>query len=286
MATKFLLALDAGHGLPTEGRRIPANLDPNQRQEWWLNQRICNYIAEAAKQYENFETIRVDDTTGVEDVGMSIRCRRANDVGADLYYSAHHNAGINGGRGGGVVAFSLGEGTAAAGWRDALYAAIVGAGGLAGNRASPKTTADFYVLRNTAMPAVLIEHGFMDAPDDVPAILREDYAKAVGCAVAECIATRAGLAKKVQAGQPQAPAVTAEQVQQIAKGEAGNAVSNLMSSAGTGGKHNAYAEAATDWAKDNGLIQGDGNGNYAWTKPMTRQEMVTLLYRYHQWANK
>ena len=82
MATKFLLALDAGHGLPTEGRRIPANLDPNQRQEWWLNQRICNYIAEAAKQYENFETIRVDDTTGVEDVGMSIRCRRANDVGA------------------------------------------------------------------------------------------------------------------------------------------------------------------------------------------------------------
>lgn len=287
MATKFLLALDAGHGLPTEGRRILANLDPSQRQEWWLNQRICNYIAEAAKQYENFETIRVDDITGAEDVGMSIRCRRANDVGADLYYSAHHNAGINGGRGGGVVAFSLGEGTAAAGWRDALYAAIVAAGGLAGNRANPKTTADFYVLRNTAMPAVLIEHGFMDAPDDVPAILREDYAKAVGYAVAECIATRAGLAKKVQAAtSTPAAAVTAEQVQQIAKGEAGAAVSGLMSSVGTGDKHNAYAEAATDWAKDNGLIQGDGNGNYAWTKPMTRQEMVTLLHRYHQMMHK
>lgn len=286
MATKFLLALDAGHGLPTEGRRIPANLDPNQRQEWWLNQRICNYIAEAAKQYENFETIRVDDTTGAEDVGMSIRCRRANDAGADLYYSAHHNAGINGGRGGGVVAFSLGEGTAAAGWRDALYAAIVATGGLAGNRASPKTTADFYVLRNTAMPAVLIEHGFMDAPDDVPTILREDYAKAVGYAVAECIATRAGLSKKVQAGQPQASTVTAEQVQQIAKGEAGNAVSNLMSGKGSGDKHNAYAEDATDWAVANGLINGIGGNDYAWTKPMTRQEMVTLLYRYHQMAHK
>ena len=202
MVTKFLLALDAGHGLPTPGRRIPANLDPSQHQEWWLNQRICNYIAEAAKRYEGFEILRVDDATGAEDVGMSVRCQRANAAGADLYYSAHHNAGINGGRGGGVVAFSLGEGSTAAGWRDALYAAIVAAGGLAGNRSSPKTTADFYVLRNTAMPAVLIEHGFMDAPDDVPAILREDYAKAVGYAVAECIATRAGLAKKAQAAAP------------------------------------------------------------------------------------
>ena len=93
MATKFLLALDAGHGLPTPGRRIPANLDPSQHQEWWLNQRICNYIAEAAKQYEGLDTIRVDDTTGAEDVGMSVRCQRANAASADLYYSAHHNAG-------------------------------------------------------------------------------------------------------------------------------------------------------------------------------------------------
>ena len=78
MATKFLLALDAGHGLPTPGRRIPANLDPSQHQEWWLNQRICNYIAEAAKRYEGFEILRVDDATGAEDVGMSVRCQRAN----------------------------------------------------------------------------------------------------------------------------------------------------------------------------------------------------------------
>ena len=286
MATKFLLALDAGHGLPTEGRRMPANLDPSQHQEWWLNDRVCRYIAEAAKQYQDFETLRVDDITGADDVGMSVRCQRANATGADLYYSAHHNAGINGGRGGGVVAFSLGEGTAAAGWRDALYAAIVAAGGLAGNRASPKTTADFYVLRNTAMPAVLIEHGFMDAPDDVPTILREDYAQAVGYAVAACIAARAGLAKKAQPAAPTASAVTAEQVQQIAKDEADAAVSGLMSGTGSGDKHNAYADAATTWAKETGLIQGIGNGDYAWTKPMTRQEMVTLLYRYHQWANK
>ena len=259
MATKFLLALDAGHGLPTPGRRIPANLDPIQHQEWWLNQRICNYIAEAAKRYEGFEILRVDDATGAEDVGMSVRCQRANAAGADLYYSAHHNAGINGGRGGGVVAFSLGEGSTAAGWRDALYAAIVAAGGLAGNRSSPKTTADFYVLRNTAMPAVLIEHGFMDAPDDVPAILREDYAKAVGYAVAECIATRAGLAKKAQAAAPT-----------IAPGlSQGDVKAMIQSAIAEDRKSRTFAtlDKVQDWARptvakllDKGVLLGDGQG--------------------------
>lgn len=259
MANKFLLALDAGHGLPTEGRRIPANLDPAQHQEWWLNQRVCNYIAEAAKRYEGFEILRVDDATGAEDVGMSVRCQRANAAGADLYYSAHHNAGINGGRGGGVVAFSLGEGSTAAGWRDALYAAIVAAGGLAGNRSSPKTTADFYVLRNTAMPAVLIEHGFMDAPDDVPAILREDYAKAVGYAVAECIATRAGLAKKAQAAAPT-----------IAPGlSQGDVKAMIQSAIAEDRKSRTFAtlDKVQDWARptvakllDKGVLLGDGQG--------------------------
>lgn len=259
MVTKFLLALDAGHGLPTPGRRIPANLDPSQHQEWWLNQRICNYIAEAAKRYEGFEILRVDDATGAEDVGMSVRCQRANAAGADLYYSAHHNAGINGGRGGGVVAFSLGEGSTAAGWRDALYAAIVAAGGLAGNRSSPKTTADFYVLRNTAMPAVLIEHGFMDAPDDVPAILREDYAKAVGYAVAECIATRAGLAKKVQAAAPtSAQGLSRDDVEAM-----------IQSAIAEDRKSRTFAtlDKVPDWARptvakllDKGVLLGDGQG--------------------------
>ena len=229
----FKLALDAGHGMDTQGRRIPATLDPEEHREWWLNDRVCRYIAQAAAEYEGFETLRVDDVTGREDVTMSERCRRANRWGADLYYSAHHNAGVGGGTGGGVVAYSLNEGTRGAMWRDELYGAIVGETGLVGNRASPKATANFYVLRNTAMPAVLMEHGFMDSAADVPVILSEEYAKGVGRAVADCIARRQGLEKRLE--EPQEPEnaqeeinMSEEEIRAIAREAAQEAVREAM----------------------------------------------------------
>ena len=164
---------------------------------------------------------------------MSERCRRANEWGADLYYSAHHNAGVGGGTGGGVVAYSLNEGTRGAMWRDELYGAIVGETGLVGNRASPKATANFYVLRNTAMPAVLMEHGFMDSAADVPVILSEEYAKGVGRAVADCIARRQGLEKRLE--EPQEPEnaqeeinMSKEEIRAIAREAAQEAVREAM----------------------------------------------------------
>lgn len=229
----FKLALDAGHGMDTQGRRIPATLDPEEHREWWLNDRVCRYIAQAAAEYEGFETLRVDDVTGREDVTMSERCRRSNSWGADLYYSAHHNAGVGGGTGGGVVAYSLNEGTQGAMWRDELYGAIVGETGLVGNRASPKATANFYVLQNTAMPAVLMEHGFMDSAADVPVILSEEYAKGVGRAVADCIARRQGLEKRLE--EPQEPEnaqeeinMSKEEIRAIAREAAQEAVLEAM----------------------------------------------------------
>ncbi|MCI6729246.1 MAG: N-acetylmuramoyl-L-alanine amidase [Clostridiales bacterium] len=213
----FKLALDAGHGMDTQGRRIPGTLDPEEHREWWLNDRVCRYIAQAAAEYEGFQVFRVDDVSGLEDVPMEERCRRANSWGADLYYSAHHNAGVGGGTGGGVVAYSLNEGTRGAMWRDELYGAIVGETGLVGNRASPKATANFYVLRNTAMPAVLMEHGFMDSAADVPVILSEEYAKGVGRAVADCIARRQGLEKLPEGQLPGQRRMSDEEIQAIAE---------------------------------------------------------------------
>lgn len=192
----FKIAIDAGHSLKTAGKRVDKKLDPKQTREWTLNDRVARYIAEAAKQYENVEILRVDDTTGKKETSLSARCKAANNWGADMYISPHHNAGIKLGTGGGIVAFSYKEGSKAAEYRDEIYKSCIAAGGLRGNRSDPTQTANFYVLKNTKAPAVLMEYGFMDSRTDAPVILTEEYARVVGYATMAGIAKVAGLKKK------------------------------------------------------------------------------------------
>ncbi len=194
----FKIAIDAGHCLHTLGKRVDKALDPAQTREWTLNDRVARHLAEAAKQYENVETLRVDDPTGKKDVSLSARCKASNDWDADVYISCHHNAGIKLGSGGGIEAYSYKEGTKGAEYRDEIYAACIAAGGLKGNRSDPTKTANFYVLKNTKAPAVLMEYGFMDSRTDAPVILTDAYAKLVGYATMEGIAKAAGLKKRVE----------------------------------------------------------------------------------------
>lgn len=191
----FKIAIDAGHYLGTAGKRLPKKLDPSQTREWTLNDKVARYQEEAAKLYEGVETMRVDDVTGKTEVSLATRCKRANDWGADLYLSDHHNAGINLGKGGGIVAYAYKEGTTASKYRDAIYNACIAAGGLKGNRSDPTLAKDFYVLTHTKAPAVLMEYGFMDSTTDAPVILTESYARAMGYATMEAIAKIAGLKK-------------------------------------------------------------------------------------------
>lgn len=199
----FKLAIDAGHYLGTAGKRLPKKLDPNQTREWTLNDRVADFIAQAAAQYEGMEILRVDDPTGAKSVSLAARCKAANSWGADLYLSVHHNAGINLGSGGGIVAYAYKEGTTAAKYRDAIYNACIAAGGLKGNRSDPTQAKNFYVLTHTNAPAVLMEYGFMDSTTDAPVILTESYARAMGYATAAAIAAQAGLTQ--QPAQPETP---------------------------------------------------------------------------------
>ncbi len=195
----FQLAIDAGHYLQTPGKRIPASLDKNQTREWWLNNRLAQYIERFAPDY-GMEVRRVDDTTGKTLVGLQERCDKANDWKADFYLSIHHNAGIDGGAGGGIVAYSYkGSTKNSPVYRDAIYNACIAAGGLKGNRAKPLQEADFHVLKYTKMPAVLMEYGFMDSKTDAPMILTDSYAKKMAEATVAAIAQVAGLAKSAEA---------------------------------------------------------------------------------------
>ena len=194
----FKLALNAGHGLNTAGKRCLKALDPKETREWYLNDRICDKIENKLKAYTGYELKRMDDTTGKKDVALATRTTTANNFNADFYLSIHHNAGINGGSGGGVVAYVYTKVDAnTKDWQKKLYDAIIKKTGLKGNRSNPLPAADFWECRKTKMACVLLECGFMDSKTDVPIILTDGYAEKVADACVEVIVAKGKLTKKV-----------------------------------------------------------------------------------------
>lgn len=194
----FKLALNAGHGLYTAGKRCTKALDPNETREWWLNDRIADGIEKILADYDGIEILRIDDTTGKKDISLTSRTATANKWGADLWFSLHHNASKEKiFDGGGIVAFVHTSPSAESlTWQRAFYDAVIGATGLKGNRATPLAKKNLAELRLTKMPAVLMECGFMTSTVDVPIILSEDYADKCAKAFAGVIIERAGLKKK------------------------------------------------------------------------------------------
>ena len=194
----FKIALTAGHYKYTSGKRCLKSLDPNETREWVLNDRIADKVEKLlAANYTGYELLRTDDTTGEKNVSLTARTTAANNWKADFYLSIHHNAGINGGTGGGIVAYVYTSASAeSTAWQKALYNELIAETGLKGNRSQPLAKASHAETRETNMPAVLLELGFMDSATDVPIILTEDYANKCAKAIVKVIAERGKLEKK------------------------------------------------------------------------------------------
>ncbi len=91
-------------------------------------------------------------------VSLSDRGKMANQSGADYFISIHFNAG----GGVGIETFALSAGGNAEKLARAVQAPLVSYTGMA-NRGVK--FANFQVLRDTKMPAILIEGGFVDSSD-------------------------------------------------------------------------------------------------------------------------
>ena len=176
MSKRPIIALDAGHGLHTPGKRCLKAIDPAETREWILNARVADLTQALLSAYD-CTVIRVDDTTGARDISLAARVKAANDAGADIYIAPHHNAGINGGIGGGTVVYYCSSEDERRVQAMHLYDAITARTGLIGNRSSKVIKRGFYVIKNTRMPAFLIENGFMDSRTDTPIILTQAHAE-------------------------------------------------------------------------------------------------------------
>ena len=59
----------------------------------------------------------------------------------------------------------------------------------------------------------------------------------------------------------------------------------LLRVADTGDMPSPWAEVATRWAKQQGIFNGDGQGNYGWQVPITREAVAVILYEFAKLNN-
>lgn len=178
------IAVSAGHG----GYGVtPGKRGPDGKFEWIWNNAAAIAFIQHLKNFENVQTIRVDDPTGRTDIPLVDRVRKANLWGADIYVSFHHNAmgSVWVAHGLGIETFRsdrVSASSSAGKLQAAIHPRIVDAMGL---KDRGQKTAPFYELRYTKMPAVLLEGGFMDSRVDRSAMDKAVKIQGQGIAAAE-----------------------------------------------------------------------------------------------------
>lgn len=258
----MLICIDAGHYIGTPGKRCLKSIDPGETREWTLNSRVADKLEAILAGY-SCQTMRVDDVTGKRDVTLSQRVAAANRAKADVYLSIHHNAGINGGSGGGIVAYvAPSHQRKSEVVRDAAYRYTVAATGLRGNRAQPLAEQSLYVLNYTTMPATLIELGFMDSLADTPIILTEEFADQAAAGLAAALVEVYDLQAK-DSGQVLMTAVQVENLMvelvDKPKGECGDNCANA-------GYFANYSEAGEPFTLPVGHLVGGYKAAGKWTR--------------------
>src|SRR5690606_29279517 len=191
-----VIAIDAGHGINTPGKRTPDN-----EREWSFNNKVAVAAIKYLNEYEGVKIVRLDDPTGKRDVPLKARTDKANKAKADVLVSIHHNAlaGKWGTHGGTEVFTYLGN------WPDAERLAklvldrILKAYGLR-NRGLKK--ADFHMLRESKMPAILIEGRFMDSTVDIKKMRDGKVLDDAGKAIPKALAFFLELKKKKKPAAP------------------------------------------------------------------------------------
>ena len=185
------IAYDAGHGLNTAGKRTP-----DGEPEWTFNNKVARAFASELAKYQGVTMRRFDDSTGKHDVPLIERTDGANNWGADYYISFHHNAyESKWGDWTGVETYVyLGNKTTKSGkLAEAIHPTVVQAYGLKDRGIKE---ANLHILRETKMPAILIEGGFMDSLIDIKKLRDDKVLENVGREVAKALAKFLGLRKR------------------------------------------------------------------------------------------
>lgn len=172
------IALDPGHGPEAPGNVGPAGV----REDEWCYRLAHRLDAAFAAAGAHVFLTRAEDATPTE----RERARLANALEADVFLSLHLGGGPASARGAAAFYFGHERFHSAAGLAlaEMLLEQICGLG-LIDARTHTKT---FPVLRETRMPAVVLEPGYVTNPDEESLLAGEDFQAALAIAILESLA--------------------------------------------------------------------------------------------------
>jgi N-acetylmuramoyl-L-alanine amidase len=187
------IVLDAGHGGNDPGAVA------NGLKEKDLTLAIVKHIGRMLAEYEGVEVhyTRTDDRF----LELSERAAIANKLKADYFISVHINAG--GGTGFESYIYNGGVSAKTITYQNVIHAEIMRAIGNVTDRG--KKRANYAVLRETRMPAILTENLFIDNANDATKLKSEQFLLQIAHGHVQGIVKAFGLKKKAEAkpSQPQ-----------------------------------------------------------------------------------
>ena len=188
MATK-VIALDAGHGLKTAGKRTPDGI-----HEWELNDKVRDKVVAKLKNYD-VKIIFPDNNEGSNDESLTSRKAMYVNAKVDAAVSIHHNANTGDWNSATGVETYVDKNHTAKDMKlaECIQERLHKYTGLK-NRGIKK--ANWAAINQNTIPAVLTEGGFMDGRNDYKVITSDEGQDAYAKAVAEGLIEFLGLKKK------------------------------------------------------------------------------------------
>lgn len=182
------IMLDAGHGFNVPGKRSPDGM-----QEYEFNRVAASYAKQFLETYQNVTVYFAHSDE--KDVPIKERTDSANRINVDAYVSIHANAygtTWNDARGIETYVYPT-RPSESVELAQKIQNHLILATGL---RNRGVKTADFHVLRETNMTAVLIECGFMTNQEEARLLRSDAYRKTCADAIVKGIAEQYNLVKK------------------------------------------------------------------------------------------
>ncbi|WP_051287483.1 N-acetylmuramoyl-L-alanine amidase family protein [Paenibacillus taiwanensis] len=178
---KYTVVVDAGHGAHDSGA-----VSVRKRYEKDLNLQIANKVAELAVKEPKLNIVLTRSTDVF--LELSERAKIANDLQADLFVSIHANSIDNKPTVSGTETYYYRNESKA-------FAELMHKYLLKGTQFKDRyaKVADHHVTRNTKMPGILLEIGFLTNPDEEAVMFTEDFQYRVAQQIVNGLKAQLGL---------------------------------------------------------------------------------------------